>query len=129
MYVEKRYLIFCYVVMILLVGGCSILDMGKLSPPSEAYWGKSGYSLLQTRKFMYEVCGFKQQYNTNDEYYRVRPALQICMLDHGFLYMTDFHKITKKGYLPLSYDICDKNSPPSLYNTPACKSYRGEAYK
>lgn len=118
------------VMMIFMMSGCSLIYFGRLLAPSEAYWGKKGYSLKQTYVFMRDVCGFKQ-WRSNEEHTRENPNFQRCMLDNGFVYLTDFHKITRHGYRPLDFSRCDKDPriPYDFYNTPACKSYRGEPYK
>jgi hypothetical protein len=109
-----------------IMNGCSIMYYGKTPAPEEAYWGKDGFNLQQTAQFMKNVCGLKR-YGNMEIFNKETPIFERCMLDNGFVYMTDFHKITRHGYQPLSQGFCKESS--SFYNYPACKSYRGEPYK
>ena len=91
----------------------------RMSPPEEAYWSKSGYTMAMTRKFLYEECGYSNRWR-GEEFEEYLARYQSCMLANGFAYMEDAYDITSLGFGPLTKARC--STKEDYERSPACRS-------
>jgi len=111
-----------FILLIFFMSGCSIQHFGKSVPPTESYWYKNGYSLSETKSFLYNNCRYGDREGRDIDTLIIET--DICMLENGFAFMEENHNIEEHGYRPLIISMCLRDPDGFVYNTPGCQSFR-----
>ncbi len=96
-----------------VMSGCVMYELGEPPPGDTQVWQKPGYSRSDVYSALLS-CEKKSSGNTNREYLEAR---QLCMLRAGYKFVNwrAPHTFCKVG-----------EKDPWAWNTPACRSLRGE---